>query len=96
MGASGAAGCDRALEVLEGLEGLGHDQALLDVLAVQRRDVERCGLLGRVRMLGALVDAQVAELLAAERAARQHALDGLLDDALGEAAFEDRTSRCAP
>ena len=66
------------------------------VLAVEGADVEGSRLLGRVRMLGALVDAQVAELLAAERAARKHALHGLLDDALGEAALEDRTSRCAP
>ena len=48
------------------------------------------GLLGLMRMLGAGVDAQIAHLLAAERAAREHALDGLLDHALGEAALEDR------
>jgi len=41
-------------------------------------------------MLGALVDAQIAELRAAERPVRQHALHRLLDDALGELALEDR------
>ena len=40
-------------------------------------------------VLGSLVDAQVAELLAAERTARQHALHRLLDDALREAPFQD-------
>ena len=44
-------------------------------------------------MLRALVDAQVAELLAAERAAREHALDRLLDHALREAAVEDEARR---
>ena len=53
-------------------------------------DVERLGLLGLMRMLGAGIDAQIAHLLAAERAAREHALDRLLDHALGEAALEDR------
>ena len=42
-----------------------------------------------MRMVAALVDAQIAELLAAERAARQHALDGLFDHALGETPFEN-------
>src|SRR5690349_7976187 len=40
-------------------------------------------------MLGTLVDAQIAELLPAERAARQHALYRLLDHALREAALEN-------
>ena len=44
-------------------------------------------------MLGALVDAQIAEDLAEQRTARQHALDGLLDDALREAAFQDELGR---
>ena len=47
-----------------------------------------------MRMLGAGVDAQIAELHPAERAARDHALDRLLDDALGEAALE-QLARCA-
>ena len=63
--------------------------AFLRVLGVQGGDVENARVLRRMRMFGALVDAQVAELLAAERAARQHALHGLFDDALGEAAVED-------
>jgi hypothetical protein len=60
---------------------------------VEGGDVERHRVLRGVRMLAALVDAQVAELLAAERAARKHALHGLLDDALGEAALEDELGR---
>src|SRR3546814_16270407 len=40
-------------------------------------------------MVRAGVNAQVLELATAERAARDHALDGLLDDALREAAFDD-------
>src|SRR5664279_293595 len=46
-----------------------------------------------MRMFGAGIDAQIPELHAAERSARQHALDGLLDDALGKTAFEDRLGR---
>src|SRR3954464_3219868 len=60
------------------------------VLAVHRSDVERLGLLRLVRMLGAGIDAQIADLDAAERAARNHALNGFLDHALGEAALQDR------
>src|SRR5215207_5816004 len=41
-----------------------------------------------MRVLGALVDAEVAEDLPEQGASRQHALDRLLDDALGEAALE--------
>src|SRR5690606_41418318 len=52
------------------------------VLAIHDSNVDRLGLLGFVRMLVARIDAQIAELLAAKRAARQHALDRLLDDAL--------------
>src|ERR1700716_1229763 len=44
-------------------------------------------------MLGPGVNAQVAELHAAKRSARNHALDGLLDHALGETALEDRLRR---
>ena len=44
-------------------------------------------------MVGSLVDAQIAELLAAERAARQHAFHGLLDDALGITPIEDEFCR---
>ncbi len=42
-------------------------------------------------MLGAGIDPQIAELDPRQRAARQHALDRLLDDALRELALEDRT-----
>ena len=41
-----------------------------------------------MRMLRAGEDAQVAHLLTAERAARNHPLDGLFNHALGEATFE--------
>src|SRR6195952_1771026 len=60
------------------------------VLAIHRSDVERLGLLGFMRMLGAGINTQIAELHAAKRPARDHALDGLFDHALGEAALEDR------
>src|SRR5260370_24891346 len=60
------------------------------VLAVHRSDIERLGLLGFMRMFGAGVNAQIAHLDTAERTARNHALDRLLDDALGEATLEDR------
>ena len=40
-------------------------------------------------MLGTAVDAQVAHLLAAQRAAGEHALDRLQDHPLGETALED-------
>src|SRR6202043_132458 len=60
------------------------------VLAIHRSDIDRLGLLGLVRMLGAGINAQIAELNAAKRPARNHALDGLLDHALGETTLEDR------
>ncbi len=53
------------------------------------RDIELLGLLRLMRMLGAGIDAQVSELHATQRSARQHALDRLLDDALRELAFHD-------
>src|SRR6188508_399665 len=60
------------------------------VLAVHRSDIDLLGLLRFMRMVGAGVNTQIAHLHAAERTARDHALDGLLDDALGEASLEDR------
>src|ERR1700738_1045417 len=62
-------------------------------LTIHYGDVECFGLLGLMRMLGTGIDPQIAELDAAERTARDHALDSLLDHALGEAAFEDRFRR---
>src|ERR1700748_1042292 len=59
------------------------------VLAVQLGDVELLGRLGLVRMIGAAVDAEVAHLDTAERTTRDHALDGLLEHALGMLALED-------
>ena len=67
-----------------------HAQSAPHVLGVQVGDASGFGLLRRVRMLGALVDAQVASICADQRALGQHALDGLLEHALGEAAVEDR------
>src|SRR6202011_5968215 len=63
------------------------------VLAIHRSDINRLGALRFMRMFGAGIDAQIAHLHAAERTARDHALDGLLDHALGEAAFEDLARR---
>src|ERR1700730_8538839 len=60
------------------------------VLAIHRSDINRHGLLGFMRMFGTGVNAQIAHLHAAERTARDHALDGLLDHALGETTLEDR------
>src|SRR4051794_3581925 len=58
------------------------------VLAVHRRDVEDLRVLAAVRMLGAIIEMQRPHLIAAKRAARDHALDGFLQDSLGEAALE--------
>jgi hypothetical protein len=60
------------------------------VLAIHLGDIDLLWGLGLVRMLGARIDAQVSELHAAERPAGNHALDGLLNHALGITAFEDR------
>src|SRR6185369_16446701 len=58
------------------------------VLAVHRRDVEEFGVLAAVRMLGAVVEMEGTHLVAAERAARDHALNRLFQDALGETTLE--------
>src|SRR5438309_6762940 len=60
------------------------------VLAIHRSDINRLGLLGFMRMFGAGVNTQIAHLHAAQRTTRDHAFDGLLDHALGEATLEDR------
>src|SRR5258708_778032 len=59
------------------------------VLNVQGFDVERFGLLGRMAMLGPGIDIEIAELLLAQRALRQHALNRLFDDALRMLPVED-------
>src|SRR4051794_40275739 len=59
------------------------------VLAVQLGDVELLGGLRLVRMIRSAIDAQIAHLHAAERPTRDHALDSLLDHALGETSLED-------
>src|SRR6202011_5736805 len=46
-----------------------------------------------MRMLGSPVDAQIAELLAAERTTREHPLHRLFDDAFGEPAFQNEFGR---
>src|ERR1700678_3314575 len=63
------------------------------VLGVEFRDVEHGRRLRCVRVVRTFIDPQVAELLLAQRPARKHALDRLLDDALGELALEDRLGR---
>src|SRR6185437_12543376 len=63
------------------------------VLAIHLGDIDLLRLLCLVRMLGAGIDVQVAELAAAQRPARDHALDRLLDDTLGETALEDLARR---
>lgn len=63
------------------------------VLLVEHGYVENDGLLCFVRVVRAGVNAQVLHLTTAERAARDHALDGLFNDALREATFDDLASR---
>src|SRR5262249_42927549 len=63
------------------------------VLAVHGGDIERLWVLRRMRMCRAGVDAQVAELDAAQRPARQHPLDRLLHDPLRKLSLQDRTRR---
>src|SRR5476649_2564878 len=63
------------------------------VLGVKFSYVESNGALRGMGMIGTLIDAQIAELLAPERPARQHALHGFFDNALGEAALENRFGR---
>src|SRR5215510_1605448 len=60
------------------------------VLAVHRSNVELFRVLRRMWVIGALVDAKIAELDPSERPARQHALDRLFDDPLREAPLHDR------
>src|SRR3984957_21148589 len=60
------------------------------VLGIHRSNVTGFGLLGFMRMLRPGVNAQITKLPAAERPARNHALDGLLDHALRKATLEDR------
>ncbi len=60
------------------------------IFSVHRTDIERCGLLRRMRMLRSGKDAKILHDPASQRAARQHALDRLLDHALGMPAGEDR------
>src|SRR5690348_17704036 len=63
------------------------------ILAVHRSDVQDFRLLRFVGVVWPGVNTQIAKLHAAQWPARDHALDGLLDDALGEAALEDRPGR---
>src|ERR1700754_3157467 len=59
------------------------------VLWVHGADVERLGLLRRMRVFGSLVDAQIAHLLPPQRAARHHALHRLQQHPLGMTALQD-------
>src|SRR4029077_13491050 len=63
--------------------------AVVGVLGVHRADIQRFGLLGGMGMFGAGIDAQIGELMLAQGAARQHALDGKLHDAFGRLAGEE-------
>src|SRR4029077_16740657 len=63
------------------------------VLAIQLGDIQFFGLLGFVWMLRPGVYAQISKLDAAQRSARDHPLDGLLDYLLGKTALEDRFCR---
>ena len=70
-----------------GIAGFELDEHPL--LIAVHRDVERRGRLRLVGVLAPLVDPEIAELLAAERATRQHAFHRLFDDALGESAVQN-------
>src|SRR5581483_11260329 len=59
------------------------------VLAVHLGNIDLLGLLRLMRMLGTAVNTQIAHLNAAERTTRDHALDRLLQHALGETTLED-------
>src|SRR5690349_8815087 len=63
------------------------------ILAIHRSNVQDFRLLRFMRMVWPWVNAQIAELHAPQWPPRDHALDGLLDNALGEAALEDRPGR---
>ena len=80
-------GAGQLAEVGEGLAIVGHQAPTL-FLRFMRRDVERFGILAAVRMLGAVVEVKGAHLVAAQRPARDHPLDGLLEHPLREAALE--------
>src|SRR5215475_15493786 len=59
------------------------------ILAVHCANIEFFGFLGLMRMLSAGIDAQVSQLNAAERPARQHPFNGLFDNAFGKTAVHD-------
>src|SRR5688572_33481505 len=63
------------------------------VLAIERGDVELGRLLRFVRMRRACVDLEVGHQAALQGPAREHALHGFEDDALGEFALDDLAGR---
>ena len=65
------------------------------VLRVHRGDIERVRLLAVMRMARAGIDVQMLHLLALQRAARDHALDRLLQHPLGMRAGEALAQRAA-
>ena len=83
----GRRGCG-SLQVSQRREDLGHGSRAPAVLGVEFGDVEHSRRLRGMRVVRPFIDAQVAELLAAERSTREHALDRLFDHALRELAFE--------
>src|SRR3954465_5623167 len=60
------------------------------VLAVHLGDIDLFRGLRLVWVVGARIDPQIPELHPAERSARDHPFDALLDHALGETSLEDR------
>src|SRR6516225_10790314 len=61
------------------------------VLAIHRSYVQSFRILGLMRMIRPGVNTQIAQLHAAQRPTRDHALDGLLDHTLGKTTLEDRS-----
>ena len=94
---TGAAACGSAPltagKVGEGLCFGCHGSQTLTFLRLSFATSSFSGFCAVVRMLAALVDLEVAHQLALQRPAREHALDGLLEDALGELAVEDLARR---
>ena len=93
FGVSARGGRLERRQLVERLHGFGHGHALLVFLRFKPRDIEGFGLLCSVRMLGAGIDAKIAELDAGQRTARQHPLDRLFHHPLRKLALEDGLRR---
>src|SRR4029079_19461330 len=66
--------------------------AIVGVLGIHRADIDLLRLLRLMGMFGAGIDAQVRELPAPQRAARQHAFNGFVQHAFGKLAAHDSAS----